>query len=133
MNFNPMDLITGGIIVIFLTQQAKRWIPSDFLPIVAVVLGVAVQLVNDWALATEPLTRSDWWVTIITGIGVGMVAGGFYDLAGRTGQVPPAQIQVDDSWLAADAEPTERTVDLEEPVGARTFDEWESLRNRKDL
>lgn len=94
MDFNPVDLIAGGVIVIFLVQQLKRWVPKDFLPIAAIVVGVVVQLVNDWALAVEPLARGDWWMTVVTGIGVGMLAAGTYDIAGRIGKVdvPPAEI-----------------------------------------
>lgn len=97
---DPIALITTGAIVIFLTQQAKRWVATDFLPLIAVVIGVAIQLVNDWALAAEPLAKGDWWTTIVVGAGVGMAAAGVYDLAGRTStEIPPAELNVDDSWL----------------------------------
>ena len=80
---DPLTLITSGAIVVFLVQQAKRWVPSDFLPLAALALGVALQLVNDIALSTEPVTAASVWLTIVTGAGVGMAAGGTYDLAGR--------------------------------------------------
>lgn len=95
MNFNPADLIAGGLIVIFLTQQAKRWIPADYIPLIAVGFGIIIQLINDWALAVEPMARGDWWMTIVTGIGVGMVAGGTYDIAGRLAKEPEVGFYVE--------------------------------------
>lgn len=100
LDLDPTALIASGIIVVFLTQQARRWIASDFLPLVAVAIGIIVQLLNDLALASDPVTAATIWLTVVKGAGVGMVAGGAYDLAGRAGSdIPPAQITVDDTWL----------------------------------
>ena len=75
-DLDPAALIASGAIVIFLTQQAKRWIMPDFLPLVALAFG------------------------IIIGAGVGMAAAGAYDLAGRTAATPPpAQIIVDETYI----------------------------------
>lgn len=105
-NLDPTALIASGAIVIFLTQQAKRWIPSDFLPLVAFALGIAVQLINDLALTTDGSSPATVWVSIVVGAGVGMAAAGVYDLAGRTKtDIPPATINVDDSWLPAETPP----------------------------
>ena len=103
MELDPTTLIATGAIVIFLTQQAKRWVAVDFLPLVAVVLGIGIQLANDLALAADPVTSGSIWLTIVTGAGVGMVAGGAYDLAGRTKtDIPPATLDVPDNWLPAE-------------------------------
>lgn len=102
MDLDSTTLIASGAIVIFLTQQAKRWVPSDFLPLLALVLGVVVQLVNDLALATGPASSASVWTSAVVGAGVGMAAAGVYDLAGRTKtEIPPATIQLDDTWDAA--------------------------------
>lgn len=95
MELDPTTLIASGVIVIFLVEQLKRWVPTTLLPLVSIAVGVAVQLVNDWALAADALTRADVWVTILTGAGVGMVASGAYDVAGRFGtKIPPATIEL---------------------------------------
>lgn len=100
---NPIAIVASGFIVIFLVQQAKRWISTDFLPLVAIGIGIAVQLINDLALATEPVNSGSVWLTIVTGFAVGAGAAGAYDLAGRTGSdIPPATINLDDSWLPAE-------------------------------
>ena len=49
MNLDPTTLITSGAIVIFLVQQLRRWLPTDFLPLAALVIGIGVQVVNDLA------------------------------------------------------------------------------------
>ena len=49
-DLDPTALIASGAIVIFLTQQAKRWVMPDFLPLVALAFGIIIQLVNDLAL-----------------------------------------------------------------------------------
>ena len=100
---DPISLITSGAIVVFLTQQAKRWIPSDFLPLVALVFGVVIQLVNDLALAVDPPSYASVWTSIVVGAGVGMAAAGTYDLVGRAAaEVPPAQIFVDETYVPSD-------------------------------
>lgn len=105
MNLDPVALITSGAIVIFLVQQAKRWVPTDFLPLVALVLGVVVQLVNDLALG-GPATSASIWTSVVVGAGIGMAAAGTYDLAGRAGAtIPPATITLDDTWDAATPPP----------------------------
>ena len=38
---DPISLITSGAIVVFLVQQARRWIPTDLLPLVALAVGDA--------------------------------------------------------------------------------------------
>ena len=99
---DPISLITSGAIVVFLTQQAKRWIPTDFLPLVALTFGVVIQLVNDLALAVDPASAASVWTSIVVGAGVGMAAAGTYDLVGRAAsEVPPAQIVVED-WMPAE-------------------------------
>ena len=100
---DPISLITSGAIVVFLTQQAKRWIPSDFLPLVALTFGVVIQLVNDLALAVDPPSSASVWTSIVVGAGVGMAAAGTYDLVGRAAaEVPPAQIFVDETYVPSD-------------------------------
>ena len=97
---DPTALITSGAIVIFLTQQAKRWIRSDFLPLVALAFGVAIQLVNDLALAVDPPSSASVWTSIVVGAGVGMAAAGTYDLVGRAAsEVPPANILVTEDYI----------------------------------
>ena len=97
---DPISLITSGAIVVFLTQQAKRWIPNDFLPLVALAFGVVIQLVNDLALATGPVTSASVWTSIVVGAGVGMAAAGTYDLVGRAAsEVPPANIMVTEDYI----------------------------------
>lgn len=102
---NPIDIdpgavIASGFIVIALTQQAKRWVSTDFLFFVAVGIGIATQLVNDLLLASEPVTGQMIWFAIVTGFVVGAVAAGAYDVAGRAGtKIPPAEITVDEDWL----------------------------------
>ena len=99
MNLDPTALIASGAIVIFLVQQAKRWVPTDFLPLVALALGVVVQVVNDLALGGAA-DGASVWTSVVVGAGVGMAAAGAYDLAGRAStSIPPATITVDDSWL----------------------------------
>lgn len=99
-DLDPSALITSGAIVIFLTQQAKRWVGSDFLPLIALVFGIIIQLVNDLALTADPITSATVWTSIVVGAGVGMAAAGAYDLAGRTaGTPPPAQIIVDETYI----------------------------------
>lgn len=105
MNLDPVALVASGAIVIFLVQQAKRWIPTSFLPLLAMVLGIAVQLVNDLMLgvATGPAST---WTSVVIGAGIGMAAAGTYDLAGRAGAtIPPATITLDDTWDAATPPP----------------------------
>ena len=97
---DPISLITSGAIVVFLTQQAKRWIPSDFLPLVALTFGVVIQLVNDLALAVDPPSSASVWTSIVVGAGVGMAAAGTYDLVGRAAsEVPPANILVTEDYI----------------------------------
>lgn len=99
-DLDPTALIASGAIVIFLTQQAKRWIMPDFLPLVALAFGIIIQLVNDLALTADPITAATVWTSIVVGAGVGMAAAGAYDLAGRTaGTPPPAQIIVDETYI----------------------------------
>lgn len=99
-DLDPTALIASGAIVIFLTQQAKRWIMPDFLPLVALAFGIIIQLVNDLALTADPITAATVWTSIVIGAGVGMAAAGAYDLAGRTaGTPPPAQIVVDETYI----------------------------------
>lgn len=99
-DLDPTALIASGAIVIFLTQQAKRWIMPDFLPLVALAFGIIIQLVNDLALTADPITAATVWTSIVIGAGVGMAAAGAYDLAGRTaGTPPPAQIIVDETYI----------------------------------
>ena len=99
-DLDPSALIASGAIVIFLTQQAKRWIMPDFLPLVALAFGIIIQLVNDLALTADPITAATVWTSIVIGAGVGMAAAGAYDLAGRTaGTPPPAQIIVDETYI----------------------------------
>ena len=97
---DPISLITSGAIVVFLTQQAKRWIRSDFLPLVALTFGVVIQLVNDLALALDPPSSASVWTSIVVGAGVGMAAAGTYDLVGRAAsEVPPANILVTEDYI----------------------------------
>ena len=99
---DPISLITSGAIVVFLVQQARRWIPTDLLPLVALAVGIVIQLINDLALAVDPPSYASAWTSIVVGAGVGMAAAGVYDLAGRTApEVPPAQIVVED-WMPAE-------------------------------
>ena len=99
-DLDPTALIASGAIVIFLTQQAKRWVMPDFLPLVALAFGIIIQLVNDLALTADPITAATVWTSIVIGAGVGMAAAGAYDLAGRTaGTPPPAQIIVDETYI----------------------------------
>jgi hypothetical protein len=96
MNLDVTTLIASGAIVIFLVQQAKRWVPNDFLPIIALVIGVLVQVVNDVALGGGSDSASIW-TSIVVGAGVGMAAAGTYDLAGRASStIPPAEIVLAD-------------------------------------
>lgn len=89
VEIDPATLIASGAIVVFLTQQAKRWVPTDFLPLVALLLGIAIQVTNDVALATEAVNTASVWLSIVTGAGVGMAAAGAYDLAtAGTAQAP---------------------------------------------
>ena len=99
-DLDPTALIASGAIVIFLTQQAKRWVRPDFLPLIALAFGIIIQLVNDLALTADPITAATVWTSVIVGAGVGMTAAGAYDLAGRTaGTPPPAQIIVDETYV----------------------------------
>ena len=99
-DLDPTALIASGAIVIFLTQQAKRWVMPDFLPLVALAFGIVIQLVNDLALTADPITAATVWTSIVIGAGVGMAAAGAYDLAGRTAATPPpAQIIVDETYI----------------------------------
>ena len=50
MNLDPTTLITSGTIVIFLVQQLRRWLPTDFLPLAALVIGIGVDLEHFRAL-----------------------------------------------------------------------------------
>lgn len=128
MNLDPTALITSGAIVIFLVQQAKRWVPTDFLPLVALALGVVVQVVNDLALggAADGATV---WTSVVVGAGVGMAAAGAYDLAGRAStSIPPATITVDDSWLvdADDPDLPDETLADDEPLAIDAPDGYET-------
>ena len=97
---DPQTLIASGAIVIFLTEQAKRVVPTQWLPLVALFFGIVIQLVNDLALATEAASSGSVWLSIVTGAGVGMVASGAYDLASRTkSEVPPANILVTEDYV----------------------------------
>ena len=99
-DLDPTTLIASGAIVVFLTQQAKRWIPSDFLPLVALLFGVVIQMVNDLALAVDPPSYASVWTSIVVGAGVGMAAAGTYDLVGRAAsEVPPANILVTEDYI----------------------------------
>ena len=105
MNLDPTTLITSGAIVIFLVQQLKRWLPTDFLPLAALVIGIAVQVVNDLALGGRA-DGATIWTSIVVGAGIGMAAAGAYDLAGRASTtIPPATITVDDTWLVDPDDP----------------------------
>ncbi|WP_404465263.1 hypothetical protein LG274_02745 [Micrococcus antarcticus] len=74
------SLITSGAIVVFLVQQAKRWMPGAWLPLLAVVLGVLVQIADHLATGGAATTAA-LWTAGVTGAGVGMAAAGAYDLA----------------------------------------------------
>ena len=84
MTTDPTALIASGAIVIFLVQQLKRWIPVDFLPLTAVGVGIAVQVLNDLLLGAAQ-NGASLWASIVTGAAVGMASAGSYDLAGRVG------------------------------------------------
>ena len=110
MNLDPTTLITSGAIVIFLVQQLRRWLPTDFLPLAALVIGIGVQVVNDLALGGRA-DGATIWTSIVVGAGIGMAAAGAYDLAGRASTtIPPATITVDDTWLV-DADDPDATED----------------------
>ena len=97
---DPISLITSGAIVVFLTQQAKRVIPTNWLPLVALFFGIVIQLVNDLALAVDPPSSASVWTSIVVGAGVGMAAAGTYDLVGRAAsEVPPANILVTEDYI----------------------------------
>lgn len=97
---DPISLITSGAIVVFLTQQAKKIIPTKWLPLVALFFGIAIQLVNDLALAVDPPSYASVWTSIVVGAGVGMAAAGTYDLVGRAAsEVPPANILVTEDYI----------------------------------
>lgn len=99
LDLDPTALITSGAIVIFLTQQAKRWVPTDFLPLVALGLGIVIQLVNDLALG-DAASPASVWLSVVVGAGVGMAAAGTYDLVGRAAsEVPPANIMVTEDYI----------------------------------
>ena len=105
MNLDPTTLITSGAIVIFLVQQLRRWLPTDFLPLAALVIGIGVQVVNDLALGGRA-DGATIWTSIVVGAGIGMAAAGAYDLAGRASTtIPPATITVDDTWLVDPDDP----------------------------
>ena len=122
MNLDPTTLITSGAIVIFLVQQLRRWLPTDFLPLAALVIGIAVQVVNDLALGGRA-DGATIWTSIVVGAGIGMAAAGAYDLAGRASTtIPPATITVDDTWLVDPDDPDATEDDIhfasEEPLHA---------------
>ena len=113
MNLDPTTLITSGAIVIFLVQQLRRWLPTDFLPLAALVIGIAVQVVNDLALGGRA-DGATIWTSIVVGAGIGMAAAGAYDLAGRASTtIPPATITVDDTWLVDPDDPDATEDDIQ--------------------
>ena len=113
MNLDPTTLITSGAIVIFLVQQLRRWLPTDFLPLAALVIGIAVQVVNDLALGGGA-DGATIWTSIVVGAGIGMAAAGAYDLAGRASTtIPPATITVDDTWLVDPDDPDATEDDIQ--------------------
>ena len=113
MNLDPTTLITSGAIVIFLVQQLRRWLPTDFLPLAALVIGIGVQVVNDLALGGRA-DGATIWTSIVVGAGIGMAAAGAYDLAGRASTtIPPATITVDDTWLVDPDDPDATEDDIQ--------------------
>ena len=104
MDLDPTSLIASGAIVIFLVQQAKRWVRTDFLPILALVIGVVIQVINDVALGGG-LDGASIWTSIVVGAGVGMAAAGSYDLVGRAASnIPAAEIVLPDEAIMPDDE-----------------------------
>lgn len=104
MDLDPTSLIASGAIVIFLVQQAKRWVRTDFLPIIALVIGIIIQVINDVALGGG-LDGASIWTSIVVGAGVGMAAAGTYDLVGRAASnIPAAEIVLPDEAIMPDDE-----------------------------
>mgnify|MGYP001411155594 CR=1 FL=1 len=94
LGIDPVAVIGSGLLVIALTQQARRWVPADVLPLVAMAIGIAVQLIHH--VATEgPVTAASVWLAIVTGAVVGLVASGAWDLAGRATASNPAPRRAD--------------------------------------
>ena len=116
MNLDPTTIITSGAIVIFLTQQIKILLPDSanrYIPLVALTVGIVIQLINDLALSGASDSASIW-TSIVTGAAVGMAAAGAYDLVGHTrSETPPAQIYVDETYIPA-GEETYMPADLPE-------------------
>lgn len=74
------DLLASGAIVVFLVQQLKRVVPSGWLPLCSLLIGVLVQVV-DAAVTGAAATPEGVWTAVLVGAGVGMAASGAYDLA----------------------------------------------------
>ena len=125
MNLDLTTIITSGAIVIFLTQQIKILLPDSanrYIPLVALTVGIVIQLINDLALSGASDSASIW-TSIVTGAAVGMAAAGAYDLAGHTrGETPPAQIYVDETYIPA-GEETYMPADLPEVAPDQLSDE----------
>ena len=125
MNLDPTTIITSGAIVIFLTQQIKILLPDSanrYIPLVALTVGIVIQLINDLALSGASDSASIW-TSIVTGAAVGMAAAGAYDLVGHTrSETPPAQIYVDETYIPA-GEETYMPADLPEVAPDQLSDE----------
>ena len=74
------DLLASGAIVVFLVQQLKRVVPSGWLPLCSLLIGVLVQVV-DAAVTGAAATPEGVWMAVLVGAGVGMAASGAYDLS----------------------------------------------------
>ena len=125
MNLDLTTIITSGAIVIFLTQQIKILLPDSanrYIPLVALTVGIVIQLINDLALSGASDSASIW-TSIVTGAAVGMAAAGAYDLVGHTrSETPPAQIYVDETYIPA-GEETYMPADLPEVAPDQLSDE----------
>jgi len=81
-----------------LVNMLKRvGLPTDFAGPVAVVLGIAVML------AYAGFGDNRYFVLAMVGLLLGLGVTGYYDLSKMVGpSIPPAEIHVDDTWLAAE-------------------------------
>ncbi len=78
VEFIKSFLAIGGVpVIVGLVQLAKQYIPDHrWLPLVALILGLIINIFGTWAMG---ITANTQWVSaVFNGIIAGMAASGFY-------------------------------------------------------
>lgn len=132
--FDAETIIGSGLLVIMLTQQARKLVPPDWLPFVSMGLGAVLQIL--WQIANHPVTFADVLSAIIVGAVTGGIASGSWDVLGRVrGSQPVPQLLISDQYPiddTPDATDDEEGLLLDEDMQAG-LEEWQHDHSRDDV